>query len=170
MTMMKEQWANAKIWWFNLASRERQAVMWGGAMVGIFIVYQWIWTPLVDHVALLRNRIHADKATLVWMEAADEAIKKGERQGQKKQATSAVVMLSELQKEINQAGLGQSLAQLRQSGDDSIEMQFQKVEFDRLMKLLISVLKTKNATITQLSAIPDNVSGMVNAEVIVKLG
>mgnify|MGYP001226923991 CR=1 FL=1 len=167
---MKEWLVKLKEAWANLAMREKRMVTAGGAFLGIFIVYQWIWTPLLNHVATLRNRIAANQKTLVWMQSADKAIQKMEgRTNIKAKRTSPVGLLSLLQKQINHAGLEQQLIQLKQTTNDSVEMHFQKVEFDKLLKLLMTVVKEQSVFISQMSVTAENTPGLVNADIILKL-
>ena len=167
---MKEYGVKLKEWWSNLAPREKQAVTWGGALLGIFIIYQGIWSPYVDHIASMRNSIKSNQKTLVFMQEADKEIQKKESQSNTKaKTTSPVALLGFLQKQINQSQLNQQLTQLKQATNDSIELHFQKIEFDKLMNFLIKIVKEQSVSITQLSATAESSPGVVNADVMLKI-
>lgn len=168
---MKENWIKAKEWWSTLAAREKAAMTAGVAAAILFIVYQWVWSPFLEHVNQMRKRIVSDQETLAWMQSADQEIKKIESQaGSKTKAVSPVELLSRIQKQINQAGLEQSLSQLKQASNDSIEVHFQKVDFEKLMALLVDILKQQSVSVTQFSVISSGEStGIVNADMIFKL-
>lgn len=168
---MKESWSKIKEWWSNLASREKKAVILGTFFLGVFIVYQFIWTPYVNHVAAIRMRIVKQQQTLEWMQQADKEVRKinSDAGKNKNKITSPVILLGLLQKQINQDGLEQSLNQLKQASNDTIEMHFQKVEFNKLIRLLTAILKEGNVSINQMTAMSINTPGMVNADVILKL-
>ncbi|WP_172622693.1 type II secretion system protein GspM [Aquicella siphonis] len=161
----------AKEWWMSLAARERQAMTAAGALLVLFIIYQWIWSPYLEYVNQLRKRIASDQETLVWMQAADQEIQKIESQSKgKAKSSSPVALLSQIQKQINQAGLDQSLSQLKQASNDSIEVHFQKVDFEKLMTLLVKILKEQSVSVTQFSVTAsDETTGIVNADMIIKL-
>lgn len=172
---MKEQWEmwreKLKEGWAHLALREKQAVVLGGSVLGMFMVYQFIWTPYLDHVAAMRKRLDTVQKTLVWMTATDKEIKKRESHSKSKNnPMSPVAFMSHLQKQIRQARLEQYLTQLKQTSHDSIEMHFQKIEFDKLIFLLTTVIKEQPVSITQMSAIAENSPGVVNADVVLKSG
>lgn len=167
---MKEIWLKYKEWWANLASRERQMVVGGAIFLIIFIVYQGIWTPYLESVANLRKQIQTGQIMIEWMQATDNEIRQLETKTKGKQhSISPVVFLGQMQKEVNHIGLHDNLTQLKQSTNDSIEMHFQKVEFDKLMSLLISVVKEQSVSISQMSVTSDNTPGLVNADIILKM-
>jgi len=168
---MKDVWMKLKEWWINLALREKQAVMAGSILLGLFIVYQWMWTPYLNHIASMREKITHDQKTLLWMQSADQAIQKVESKSiAKNKPVSLVVFLSQMQKQIKQSGLGQFLTQLKQSGNESIEIHFQKVEFEKLIKFLTTVMKTYPVSISHLTLVAADSSGYVNADIVIKQG
>lgn len=176
---MKEEWKiklkqyqeKFDTWYSGLAEREKQIVNFGGVAVGLLIIYALIYAPLVNHAATLRNTIQTEQKTLVWMQAADKQIQAMEGQDKNKaNIATPVVMLSVLQKDITAAQLDQNLAQMKQASNDSIQLQFQKVSFDKLMALLIKVMKENKVTLSQFSVTSDATPGVVNADVMLVLG
>lgn len=167
---MKDTWAKLKEWWAALAQRERQAVTIGSLFLLMFIIYQWIWTPYLQYVDDLRVKIGKDQKTLAWMQAADKEIKKLENQSNAKpQSVTTVALLSDMQKQIQQAGLETALTQLKQASNNTVEVHFQKVEFDKLIKMLANVVRAERVSISQLSAKIDNSPGIVNADILLKI-
>lgn len=168
---MNETSMKIKEWWAGLAVRERQAISIGLCVVGIFIVYQWIWTPYLNHVDTMRKQISTDQKTLAWMQAADQEIQKVEGKSKgKNKITTPIVLLSVLQKQIKSAGFDKVLTQLKQTTNDTIEVGFRKIEFDKLMKFLITMTSDQGVTITQMSATSENLPGIVTAEILIKVG
>lgn len=159
---------NIKEKWQQLSLREKQAVSLGAVVVTIFIFYQAIWKPALDHLASLRSKIISDQKTLAFMRAADNALQKSEKLSSVKNQNSSVPgLLSQLKNQINAAGLEQSLTQLKQSANERVEIHFQKVEFDKLMALLIKIMKENPVTISQLSVLAIDAPGFVNADIII---
>lgn len=167
---MKDIGLKIKEWWSNLALREKRALSILGAFLAIMIVYAWIWLPLQNAVIAERKKIGTDEKTLASIQSADRAIQKIERTATaKNKSISPVVLLGILQKQISEEGLEQQLTQLKQATSDSVEMHFQKVEFDKLIVLLMDVTKQHAVTVTQLSAIAENTSGLVNVDITLRL-
>ncbi len=168
---MSQHWLKIKDWWNTLALREKQAVAIGGALLTVFLLYAGIWSPYVDHVAAMRDKIQSEEKLLAWMQSADNDIRRIEKQsGQTVKSVTPVVLLGLLQSQIDKAGLAGSLTQLKQSGNAAIEMHFQKVAFDKLSGLLLAVVRKNNVAVTQLSAVSDNTPGEVNADIILSTG
>lgn len=169
-TKLNEYWVKINDWWSALALREKQAVAVGGGALFIFLLYAIIWSPLSNGAASLRSRINTEQKTLAWMQAADKQLQKAEKEtNTKSKAVSPVVLLSLLQKQISDAELDQQLTQMKQATNDSIEMHFQKVDFDKVMQLLINVVKSYNVSISQLSAVSLSSPGITNIDVVLRL-
>ena len=167
---MKEWQIKIKDWWQALSQREQQVVALGGIVISALLFYLIIWGPYLDRINTMRQHIKTEQQTLAWMQAADKEIKQFEVHSKNKNAaTTPVILLSTLQKQIEEANLAPFLTDLKQSATDAIEIHFQKIEFDNLIRLLLTILKTQNVSITQMSVIAENSPGMVNADVILKL-
>lgn len=160
-----------KSWWSTLAPREKQMVSVGSVVVTAAIFYFGIWSPYLERVASLRQRVQSSQKTLLWMRAADVEMKKMEGETeQQKQVTSPVVVLSDVQKQVTQSGLDGAMTQLKQASNDTVEMHFKQVPFDKLMKMLTSLVKSEGVLITQMSAIASETPGIVEANITLTLG
>jgi general secretion pathway protein M len=167
---MKEWQIKLKEWWKALNEREQRVVTAGGVIVAALLFYLIIWGPYLNRIHLMRQHIKTEQQTLAWMRAADKEIKQIETHTKNKSAaTTPVALLNTLQKQIEDANLAPFLTDLKQSSPDTISIHFQKVEFDNLMRLLLTILKTQNVSVTQMSVVAENSPGMVNVEVLVKL-
>ena len=162
---MNEWRIKFKEWWAALAEREKRMVSVGTVVVGCFIFYAVIWGPYLNRVDGMRQRVQSEQKTLLWMKSADKEMRK--IQGQtttKAQQITPVALLGYLQKLISQKGMDAAMTQLKQSSNDAVELQFQKVEFDKLVTLLMQVVKEQRVVIRQMSATADSTPGLVDAE------
>jgi type II secretory pathway component PulM len=163
---MKDQWVKLKEWWSNLAIREQQALVTGALVLGVLVIYQVIWSPMVDHVAFLRHQIQTKENLLAWMQTTDKQIQQMQGRSQRgEKPLSPVVALSFLQKQIHQARLESQLSELRQVSADSLEMHFQKVEFVKFIRLLARVVSEQRLAIAQLLIRVESTPGIVTADV-----
>lgn len=164
---MKEQWQKLKEWWSNLAARERKALFIGSFVSFSFIVYQFIWQPYINQVALMRERIQKNQTLLAWMQNADKKIQQLEKKSQvQTQVTSPVVLLGKLQKQIHQARLDDTLTPLKQANNDAVELHFRKVEFDKFITLFASIVKNDGVMINQLTITALNSPGDVDVDAV----
>lgn len=168
---MKEFIVKLKDWWSNLAARERQAVTIGSLLTLVFCLYQFVWSPLSASATTLRQRLVAQEKLLVWMQAANAELQKhtNESTAQKTVFSSPVVALGVLQREITRAGLDQYVTQLKQASNETIEMHFQKLQFDKLMELLEVLNTTQKISIVQMSVAADTSPGIVAADLVLKV-
>jgi general secretion pathway protein M len=172
---MKEFWRRIKELWtrsLNIfftsgsATREQRMMAIGGVVVILFAVYQFIWSPLLDHANTLRKKIITQQKLLVWMRETDKELQAVQSHSQlKKQSPNVALLLAYLQKQVQGSGIKPALKQLKQSGSDAIEMQFQKVEFDKLIAMLTTVIREQGVTISHLSVTAGVTPGIVNATV-----
>ena len=154
------------IWWNQLASREKKTISIGGLILIFFFIYQCLWTPLQSSLLNLRQRIISEQKTVLWMQSVDKMMQAHGAIGRNK--VSPVILLDQMQKQIRLHGLESGLGQLKQSENKSITMQFQKVEFDRLMTFLMGVVKENPVSITRLSVHALDVQGYVSTEIAIK--
>jgi type II secretory pathway component PulM len=158
----REKWLEK---WSHLSLKEKQAVIIGSSVLMLFILYQCIWMPVLGSLANMRQRITASQKTLVWMQAADKTMQGSEIVQHK--TISLVALLSEMQKQIKLAGLEPYLGELKQAVNESVEMHFQKVEFDKLVVFLMAMTREYPISITQMTVNAQDTPGVVNADLMV---
>ncbi|OGT38534.1 MAG: hypothetical protein A3F11_04575 [Gammaproteobacteria bacterium RIFCSPHIGHO2_12_FULL_37_14] len=165
--IVRLKWMKIKEWWSGLAARERKIFAFGSCAVVILVIYQFIWSPWLYNIIAMRERIKTNQAILVWMQSADQEIQKIDNTSGQQKIISPIILLEFLQKQINQLGLEKALTQLKQSGNETIEMHFQKVEFDQLIRLLLLVAR-QHVIISQATIVAEGMPGMVNADIVLK--
>lgn len=156
-------------WYLRLSQREQRVVLIGTVAVGLFLIYA-IWSGILNYLTGMRAQVNAQQKTLLWLQQADQQLSQLQgRQQARATVDSPVALLSILQNKLNKAGLGAALIQMKQTSNDAVSLQFQKVDFDRLMRFLAELTKTHAVNVNQLSATTENAPGIVNVEVIVKI-
>lgn len=155
-----------KAWWFNLNLREKQTVSMGGAAVIIGVLYLLIWSPLHNSVAGFRDQIQHNKNLLSWMQTADEQIQAAEKMGQKPAMHSTASRLSTVENELKKSPIANNITQLVQAENDSVKLNFQKVDFDLLMAWLTELWQQQGLIVTQLTTKSAGAPGIVEAEFI----
>ncbi len=167
---MKEQWVKWKGWWSQLKLREQQALMLGACAIAIFMLYEFVASPILTHLSIMRQRIVSEQKKLVWMQSADRTLQ--QMQGQhriRNEITSPVMLMGLLQKKIDDAKLATLLTQLKQTSNESVQMNFQKIDFDKLIALLVAITKEYQISITEMNVMTENSPGVVSAEVVLSI-
>lgn len=159
-----------KEWWNHLALREKQLLSLGFLFICIFLLYLLVLNPLDQKVTDIRNQISRNQELLAWMQDADKKIQSVEKSSlqNKNIGHSSGSLLSIIQKQINRTPLVSTLSQLHQVENDSVQLTFQKVDFDQLLKWLIQVSKQEGIQISQAHMTPSPSPGIVSAEIVVK--
>jgi type II secretory pathway component PulM len=166
---MQEQWLKYKTWWSHLSMREKNSLILGAAVLAIFIFYQFIWAPWLNHIAAMRKHIETEQKLLVWMQSADQQLQSMQQQAQTKNThITPIVLLDILQTQMQRAGMRSQLTQLKQASNDSVELQLQKIDFDKFMQWLITFLAAQPVSIAQLSVAADVEPGIVDINMVLK--
>lgn len=158
-------------WWLNLSLREKQIISAGALAVVIFLLYLILWLPLSNRVVNLREQIVRDQKLLLWMRDANQRIQDVEKNLQNKKPTeSNASLLNIIQKQINKSTFVSSLNQLKQAENDSVQLSFNNVDFDRLIQWLTELWQQQGIVISQMSVTASGTPGVVNTDFILKKG
>lgn len=155
-----------KEWWNNLILREKQMVSLGALIIGAAFIYLVLWSPLDNHVSQLRSQILNNQELLAWMKKTDKRIeileKKPEHNASKPSSGSPLAIV---QKQIKTSPLAKSLDQLHQAENNSVQLTFKKVNFDKLMTWIIALTKQQGLIVTQMTVTPSATAGIVATDV-----
>jgi|GEM_PF-5730283 len=155
--------------WQNLESREKNTILGGTILVSILLLYILIWSPFHDHLDDLRQKIHHEKKTAIWMDAASRQLKSLEA---KQEAPSGKLLsrrLNAVQEALSQAPHSKNMSQLAQTNPEEIHCVFDQVDFDSFMIWLIGFAQEQDLIIKQASIQRLNNVGLVKAELIFKI-
>ncbi len=151
-----------KDWWINLSIKEKQTVSIGSIVVGIFLVYQFLWIPMTNSTQQLRKKVLHNQILLSWMQVSDQRIQVLENT-QTIPAITKSSLLTTIQNELKKTSFASNATQLQQGENNSVKLHLQKVDFDNLMKWLTSLSQQK-ISINQMTVIASETPGMVEAE------
>lgn len=157
-------------WWNNLSLREKQTLSLGLLATSFFLAYYLLWSPLANKVDHLRIQIKRNQELLSWMQQADARIQAQQTVGNKPitNAPRSGSLLSTVQNQINRTQLVSVMTQLHQLDADSVQLAFDKVDFDKLIVWLTQLSQQQNLSITQMSIVPSDAPGIVAADFVLK--
>jgi type II secretory pathway component PulM len=155
--------------WNLLALREKQILGVGAVFIIACLIYLLLWLPLTNRTESMRKQIKSNQALLVWMQEAEKKISAGEKPLKQTSLTpSEGSLLSIVQKQINRTPLVSALTDLHQLETDSVQLTFQKVSFDQLMKWLIQITAQEALFIVQLTVTPSASPGIADVVLVLK--
>lgn len=156
-----------KDWWLNLALREKQMVLAGGLALLLFLLYEMIWSPLIDKNAALRTQIQHNRELLAWMENADQRMK-SLLQSAKSRDHQTGSLSGIVQDALHNSPLRAHVNQFRQVESDSVQFDLRKVNFDELIKFLTGLWNNEGILVAQFSVAPSGTPGEVTASIVLK--
>ncbi len=156
-----------KEWWQNLALREKQILALGSAVVLLFVLYEIIWSPFTDKISNMRTRVHDNQKLLTWMQNADKTMQTLTKSSNTKSQQLTGSLLGTMQTEINKSPLARHVTQLRQAENDSVQMNLQKVDFDKLIGFITDLSNRYGLIVSQITVTPTATPGEVMADIVI---
>ena len=152
--------------WQQLALREKQALILGTAFVLFALFYFLFWTPLNAVNDSLRTMVAGKQKTLSYMQSADQALKHlSQPAAQTSVPMTPILLMSEMQKRIKQAGLNDNLLEMKQTNNNGVTLRFQNINFETFAEFLIASLKSLPITIASFTANKTKVIGSADIEI-----
>lgn len=152
-------------WWQGLASRERQIVAAGGAVLLLFIFYMLLWAPMQRALTRLRVAVPQDTVKLAQMRAQATQIQ--QLRARMPAAAQRGNIMSTLEQSAGTRGLRQSISRMEPDGTTGARLTMDEVSFDALIGWIAELqgqgIRLENATIQKR---PN--PGMVNARIVLR--
>jgi general secretion pathway protein M len=158
-----------KAWWEGLNSRERLLTAGGAMLVLALLLYALAWQPFQASHRRLRQSVAEQRAELAAMRQMAEEIKRLDGSGGKPPTVDGRSLLTLVDQTARAAGLGAALKRVTPQGEDRLGVQFDAVEFDKLVPWLGALERDYRIVIVNLS-VDRATAGRVNARLIVQGG
>ncbi len=158
-----------KDWWSNLQSREQNFVLIAAVVVGLFLIYSMIWSPLSTARDNKQLQVENNKELLSWMTAKSAEVKQLKLTNPNLlKSDSKRSLLAIVDSLANRLGLRAAIKQIQPDGPHSATIYIDEINFDALTTMLgqldkNSDVKVKEADISKLEA-----SGIVKARILLK--
>ena len=156
-----------KAWWEGLSSRERLLTAGGAMLVLALLLYALAWQPFQASGRRLRQSVAEQRAELVSMRQMAQEIKQLGGSSGKPLPADGRSPLTLVDQTARAAGLGAALKRVTPQGEDRLGVQFDAVEFDKLVPWLGALERDHRIVIVNLS-VDRATAGRVNARLIVQ--
>jgi type II secretory pathway component PulM len=144
--------------WSRLSANEKRTVMIGVAIVGLIVLYQWIWLPLTVRVTEMQGEVSHLTTALATAQEARRAVYHAAPVPQ-----DILAWQQRLRETLQAADLLTSLTQLSELSSDRLELHFHHVAFDHLMQWLMQTSHTLPVSVKVFSVEQTDEPGLVNA-------
>lgn len=157
-----------KQWFNNLAQREQKMVLSAFVVIVIFIIYS-LWTSFTIHVENLQHRVNNQQSIQSWMQQAANEVKQLRGSG----VTGArpkgkQLLLGLIDRSAKQNKLGNSLQKVQPEGEQGVRVWLEKAAFDNIVTWLDNLQFKHGLVITDISIDSQEVTGTVNARVLIE--
>jgi general secretion pathway protein M len=155
-----------KGWWNTLSLRDKRVLCSGLFIITCMLLYECVWHPLIDKNQLLHQQIQDNKQLIVWMSTVNQEIQTLEKKPTNHFKGHS--SLSIVQDELKKSKLIEQITELKQAENDSIQLHFQGIYFDKLMSWLIKIYQEQGFVIAQIEVSPTDGIGIVNGQMILQ--
>ena len=156
---------NLKLWFYQLQTRERQLVMAGLIVFGVFLPYLFIWSPLVDRAELLEQQMSKQVKQLQWMKSATQEIRQLQGNTSIKNSGS---LLSQVERTANQSKLRKSIRKIQPEGDRGVRIWMDNAGFDDVLIWLERLQKQHGIEVADFSVERQPESGRANIRLLLE--
>jgi len=140
---------NLLYWWRARLPRER-AVVGGGLFILIVVVAYLFFEPVVDERRRMVEAVPALRDDLIWMQAhVDEIVRLQKRSEPTGAGNAQVLTPAVIEEMLRQAGLKNTVSELRSDTTSSVSVAFDEVVFADLMVFFRQLNRRKNTRIRQ---------------------
>jgi general secretion pathway protein M len=160
-----------KQWWMSRTSQEQRALMIGGAVVCLLMIYLLIWEPFAERVDIAAMRVKSQQSTLIWMQESAARIKQLKSSGSAgKPAASNQALLTLVDRTAKQNRLRDYIQRLKPQGSNSVQIWMEQAPFDNLIKWLGRLESENGVNVESLSISREEGAGMVKARINLQRG
>jgi general secretion pathway protein M len=159
-----------KAWWESLSNRERLLVAGGAALTLALLIYTLAWQPFQASSRRLRQSVIEQRAELTLVRQMAEEVKRLGDPGSQPPPVDGRSLLTLVDQTARTAGLGAALKRVTPQGADRLSVQFDAVEFDKLVPWLGALERDHRIAIINLSVDRAAAAGTVNARLVVQGG
>lgn len=156
-----------KEWWNALSLRDKRVLSLGLFILIVIMLYEVIWNPLLTKNQLLRQQVQDNKKLIVWMRAAGKQIQSLEKKPINQSIKHS--SLSILQEELKKSNLMGQISELKQAENNSVQLHFQAIYFDKLMSWLIKIYQEQGFVVSQIEVNSDSNVGRVSGQMVLKI-
>lgn len=136
-------------WLQGLQARERAVLGFGLALLLVVLGYSLVWQPLQIQRERLRLRLADQQQLMSWMQGAAAEIRRLRAQGQATEGNPTGSLAARVEARLSEAGLKPQLARIEPDGQGSLRLQFESVDFARLLTALQGLIEQDGLSIDE---------------------
>lgn len=152
--------------WSALKKSEQSMLIYGLLVVLLTMSYFYLWTPYKKSINDTQEKISHAREDIVWLETMSKKIKQLKTGSNTSVGSYSGSLIDVVDKSIKQNKLNEKISLLEKSGSDKVVIQFNKIPFDELIKLMGYIKKRYGILIKNIDVKRSDNDKLVNSRII----
>lgn len=152
--------------WSALKKSEQSMLIYGLLFVLLTMLYFYLWTPYKKSINDNQDKITHVREDIVWLETMSKKIKQLKTGSNTSVGSYSGSLIDIIDKSIKQNKLNEKVSLLEKSGSDKVVIQFNKIPFDELIKLMGYIKKRYGILIKNIDVKRSDNDKLVNSRII----
>jgi general secretion pathway protein M len=157
-------------WWGNLAQREKRILLIGGLILGIFVIYQFIITPIHNGLKNMRTTVQQDQQLLAWMHTTSQKIAALQGGSVSGKLVGTEALLTTIDQSVRSSPIASNLTSIQQNTNNTVDVKFSSISFDALTQWMTDIRQTYGIEAKQVLITRLNNQGLVQASITLEAG
>ena len=159
-----------RTWLANLSPRERMLVIGGGIVAVVLLGYFLVWSPFTAAISDKKATLRAQQLLTAWMQPASQRILQLRQTQIKAQQVATGGLLTTIDGSLKKSLLAKFPAQIDQTDNNKVRVQFSSVPFDDVVAWLLLADKHYHIVVQQINVTNTSTIGVVQAQITLRLG
>lgn len=155
----------------NLDPRERNALIVGGIILGVLLIYTVLWKPFSSTVEKLAHTVQEQRALQQWINTASseaQRLRATKNTNSTVQNTAGQSLLSVVDQAAKKDRLGAALKRIEPEGTGKVRVWIEQAPFDDVVLWMGNLKNTYGVRVTNVSIDRQGASALVNARITVE--
>ena len=155
----------------NLNPRERNALVIGGIILGVLLIYTVLWAPFSNKVEKLEHTVQEQRALQLWINTASaeaQRLRATKSTHSTAQNIAGQSLLSVVDQAAKQDRLGSALKRIEPEGASKVRVWIEQAPFDDVVLWMGNLQNTYGVRVTNVSIDRQGTSALVNARITVE--
>lgn len=155
----------------NLNPRERNALVIGGIILGVLLIYTVLWAPFSNKVEKLEHTVQEQRALQLWINTASaeaQRLRATKSTHSTAQNIAGQSLLSVVDQAAKQDRLGSALKRIEPEGAAKVRVWIEQAPFDDVVLWMGNLQNTYGVRVTNVSIDRQGTSALVNARITVE--
>jgi len=154
--------------WSVLKKSEQSIIIYGLLAILIAALYFYAWVPYNKSIKSFQQKIAYVQEDIIWLKSISMEIEQLKSASVKSAGTYSGSLINIVDKSIKKNKLNKNVSLLEKNGADKVVIQFNKIAFDDLIKLMGYITRRYGILIKNIDIQRDDNGKLVNSRVILK--